>query len=172
MAEPSSEGTVGPTPRPGASAHASPKRPGAPARNAAAEIPLPLARQVGPLAVRASVAEVEAFRDATFDGARDKAVPFTFPVRWFAHPMIRAAGAELGGTEPWVPIHESQSFDYDRPLQVEIDYRMMVEIIREIEPARLILRAEIGGMESGAAACLRMEMILRIIPTLGAENPT
>ena len=171
MAEPSSEGTAGPASRPGISAHASTNRPGAAAQNAAAEIPLPLTRQVGPLTVQASAAEVEAFRGATFDGARDKAIPFTFPVRWLAHPMIRAAGAELGGTEPWVPIHESQSFDYDRPLQVDIDYRMTVEIIRETQPARLILHAEIGGMENGAA-CLRLEMILRIIPTPSAENLT
>jgi len=131
-----------------------------------------LTRRVGPLTVRAGAAEVDAFRRATFEAPSEKGVPFSFPVRWFTHPMIRAAGAELGDSTPWVPIHESQSFDYERPLEIDVDYRMMIDITRESEPARLILRAEITGMESGAADCLRMEMILRIIPIPSPESPT
>ena len=130
----------------------------------------PLALRIGPLVVHARAAEVEAFGLAAGSGKSDKGVPFTFPVRWFTHPEIRAAGAELVGAEPWVPIHESQSFDYDQPLEVGVDYQMMVEIMREFEPSRLILRAEIGRMESGSPICLRAEMILRIIPTRSAES--
>ncbi len=71
----------------------------------------PLSLRVGPLTIRASAAEVAAFRQETCGyetcGApSDKSVPFIFPVRWFTHQDIRAAGAELIGPEPFVPIHE------------------------------------------------------------------
>ncbi len=126
----------------------------------------PDAVRIGPLKVRADPAEVEAFAREISAGPKEEGLPFTFPIRWFTHPDIRAVGARLGGSEPWVPIHESQSFDYERPLEVNVDYTMIVEISREIEPARLILRAEIGD----GAPCLRTEMILRIIPTSALEQ--
>lgn len=122
--------------------------------------------RIGPLKVRASAAEVEAFRRETSSEAAGKELPFTYPVRWFTHPDIRAAGAGLVGPEPWVPIHESQSFDYERPLEVETDYQMVVELSREVEPPRLVLRAEIGNV----APCLRSEMVLRIVPTSALES--
>jgi hypothetical protein len=61
----------------------------------------------------------------------------------------------------WVPIHESQSFDYRRRLETETDYRMRADMRREAKPPRLILRAEITT-QSGDL-CLDMEMILRIV---------
>lgn len=122
--------------------------------------PAPSSVHVGPFTVRARTTEVAAFaREAA--APLDGTVPFTFPVRWFAHPEIQAAGKKLIEGEAWIPIHESQSFDYDRPLDAETDYQMTVEIVRELEPSRLILRAEIGG----ATPCLRAEMVLRIIAT-------
>jgi hypothetical protein len=122
--------------------------------------------RIGPLKVRADPAEVEAFAQEISAGVKEEGLPFTFPIRWFTHPDIRAAGERLGGTEPWVPIHESQSFDYARPLAADVDYTMIVEISREMEPARLILRAEIGD----GAPYLRAEMILRIIPTSALDQ--
>jgi hypothetical protein len=130
----------------------------------AAQIPPPVSLRVGPLTVRAGAAETEAFRRETL--ASDKGVPFTFPMRWFTHPDIRSAGTGLLGPEPWIPLHESQSFDYECPLEIDVDYQMSVDIIREFEPARLILRAEIGK----DTLCLRSEMILRIIPVQAAET--
>lgn len=124
-----------------------------------------LMRRVGPLTVRASTQEVEAFRRETFAPA-DTIVPFTFPVRWFAHPDIRAAGESLLGPDGWIPLHELQSFDYERPLARDTDYRMTVDIHCEREPMRLILRAEIGD----GATLLRSEMILRIIPATALDG--
>jgi hypothetical protein len=121
---------------------------------------------IGPLKVHADPAEVEAFAQEISGGATEEGLPFTFPIRWFTHPDIRAAGERLGGSDPWVPIHESQSFDYERPLKIGVDYTMVVEMHREMEPARLILRAEIGD----GAPCLRTEMILRIIPTSALDS--
>lgn len=131
----------------------------------AASPQVPESLRLGPLQVRASAAEVEAFRRETL-APGEATVPFTFPIRWFTHPEIRNAGAKLVGPEPWVPIHESQSFDYERPLAADHDYEMHLEIIREADPARLVLRAEIGD----AAPCLRVEMILRIIPLRALES--
>jgi hypothetical protein len=125
-------------------------------------------RKVGPITVVANAAEVAAFRRETGGDADETGVPFTFPVRWFTHPDIRVAGAGMMDAAPWVPIHESQNFDYERPLVVDKAYQMRVELIREREPSRLILRIEV----SDSAPCLRAEMILRIIPMQSADSPT
>jgi hypothetical protein len=121
--------------------------------------PAPSTLKIGPVRVRATAQEVAAFRAETFAPA-DEAVPFTFPVRWFARPDIRAAAESLLGSEPSIPLHESQSFDYVSPLAIDTDYQMTVDITREYEPQRIILRAEIGQ----ETISLRSEMILRIIP--------
>jgi hypothetical protein len=132
--------------------------------------PAPSTLKIGPLTVRATAQEVEAFRAETFAPA-DQAVPFTFPVRWFALPDIRAAAESLLGSEPSIPLHESQSFDYLAPLAVDTDYHMTVDITREHEPQRIILRAEIGqGTIDQETICVRSEMILRIIPASALEG--
>jgi hypothetical protein len=122
--------------------------------------------RLGPFAVRTEEAEIEAFARATGGGVGR--IPFTFPVRWLALPELRARAAEMMGEADWVPIHESQSFDYRRPLESDSDYRMRVEMWREQKPARLILRAEIAT--SGDELCLSMEMILRIVTMDGADE--
>jgi hypothetical protein len=117
-------------------------------------------RSLGTFVVRAGAAEAAAFaREA---GSDERAVPFTFPVRWLARPDFQAAAAEMIGNDRWVPIHESQSFDYRAPLAVDTDYEMTVAMKREIEPSRVILLAGIGA--AGEAPRLSMEMVLRIVP--------
>jgi acyl-CoA thioesterase FadM len=122
--------------------------------------------RLGPFAVRTEEAEVEAFARAT--GGTVGRIPFTFPVRWFARPELRATVAEMMDEADWVPIHESQSFDYRRPLDIDSDYRMRVEMWREQKPARLILRAEIATGED--ELCLSMEMILRVVSVGGPDQ--
>jgi hypothetical protein len=109
--------------------------------------------------VRAGAGEAESFGRET--GASGSRLPFTFPVRWLARPEIHTAAAAMIDEAAWIPIHESQSFDYRRSLEVETDYRMRVDLRREAKPPRLILRAEIAT-QSGQP-CLDMEMILRIV---------
>lgn len=120
-----------------------------------------------PFAVRTDEAEIEAFARAT--GGRVGRIPFTFPVRWFALPELRAKAAEIMGGADWVPIHELQSFDYRRRLELDCDYRMRVEMRREQKPARLVLRAEIATDEN--ELCLNMEMVLRIVTMGGPDEP-
>jgi hypothetical protein len=117
--------------------------------------------QLGPFVVRAAAGEAEAFARAT--GASAGRMPFTFPVRWLAHPEIRAAAGGLVGETAWVPIHESQSFTYRRGLEADVDYRMRIDMRLEAEPPRLIVRAEIATR--AGEACLDMETILRIVMT-------
>lgn len=133
---------------------------------AAKQAPAPETKRIGPLSVRAGSAEVEAFRRETL--AAGDGVPFTFPIRWFTHPEIRTAATAMLGSAPFVPLHESQSFDYEGEIALDHDYAMVVEIVREHNPARLILRAEIGNERP----CLKSEMILRIIPAAANEAAT
>jgi hypothetical protein len=115
--------------------------------------------RLGPFAVRIEAEASESFGRAT--GGTAGHIPFTFPVRWLAHPEIRAAAAQMIGNAEWIPIHESQSFDVRRRLETAIDYRMRIEMWREAKPPRLFLRAEIAT--DADEVCLAMEMILRIV---------
>ncbi len=117
-------------------------------------------RALGTFAVRASSDEADAFRRET--GGSGPKIPFTFPVRWLARPDFHAIAAELIGDHDWVPIHESQSFDYRAPLAADVDYLMTVKMQRQTEPSRIILLADVGA--PGEASVLSMEMILRIVP--------
>jgi hypothetical protein len=122
---------------------------------------------LGPFVVRAEAGEAEAFGRVA--GGKEGRIPFTFPMRWLARPELRAAAARMMGEAAWVPIHESQSFDYRRPLERDIDYRMRVEMWCEAKPARLILRAEIATDKD--ELCLSMEMILRIVNMGAPDEP-
>ncbi|MEW6436225.1 MAG: hypothetical protein AB1508_03530 [Pseudomonadota bacterium] len=117
-------------------------------------------RPLGTFTVRATAAQATAFAHET--GNPEQGVPFTFPVRWLARPDFLAAAVEMIGDANWVPIHESQSFDYRAPLAVETDYAMTVTMQRETEPSRIILLANVGP--AGGAPLLDMEMMLRIVP--------
>jgi hypothetical protein len=137
----------------------------------------PMRLCVGPLAVKADTAEVATFRHATMDVAETGGLgmlPFTFPVRWLARPEIRAAVARLVSSDSGaalLPLHESQTFDYTTPLFAGVDYCMSVDICmagekdskNESDPARLILRADIGPEAN--TVHLRMEMVLRLVAT-------
>jgi hypothetical protein len=117
-------------------------------------------RALGTFVVRASGAEAAAFRRET--GGTGQRIPFTFPVRWLARADFQAVAVNMIGDANWVPIHESQSFDYRAPLAPDTDYEMAAIMKREIEPSRIVLIAEIGV--PGEAPRLTMEMILRIVP--------
>ncbi len=122
---------------------------------------MPAERLLGTFAVRATAAEAAAFAHET-GSSGGQGVPFTFPVRWLARPDFQAIAVEMIGGAHWVPIHESQSFDYRAPLAADTDYEMTVTMKRETEPSRIILFADVGP--AGAAPLLAMEMMLRIVP--------
>ncbi len=86
-------------------------------------------RALGTFVVRATAAEAAAFQRET--GGTGQGVPFTFPVRWLARPDFQAIAVDMIGDASWVPIHESQSFDYRTPLASDTDYEMAVTMKRE-----------------------------------------
>jgi hypothetical protein len=137
----------------------------------------PRRTSIGPLTVSADMAEARRFAKATAgqDESADE-LPFTFPLRWLATPAVRAVIAQLvtrNGETAFLPLHESQTFDYAAVLRPDTDYRMIVDIHRDPENPQIVLHAEIGPDETRIH--LRMDMVLRLVPVdakmAGAAEP-
>jgi hypothetical protein len=128
-----------------------------------AAIEAPLEHRLDPVAVRASAGEIEAFRRASFASEYGPAVPHTFPIRWVTLPEITNAIREMIAGDQWLPIHEAQNFEYRRPLEVDKAYRLTVDLRREANPPRLVIR----GLVSTEAneLCVSFETTLRIVAT-------
>ncbi len=117
-------------------------------------------RELGTFPVEAGRAEVDAFRRATgCDGA--DAVPLTFPMRWLTLPEIRRALMKLVVESDLVPVHESQTFDYAKPLETGVSYRLEISGHRASPPDRLIVDAVVLGSDD--QVCARLETILRLV---------
>jgi hypothetical protein len=129
-------------------------------------------QRFGPFRVAAAAAEVDAFRRETgwagLSGEMQalQPVPHTFPMRWLSAPDIRAAVEAKLTSVGGVAFHESQSFNYLRPLDTDQDYLMSLDIDHQETPPRLILRAAITSMSN--EPCLNIETILRIVSAAGA----
>lgn len=123
-------------------------------------------RRAGPLRVSAAPEAIAAFRRETAWSDAEEIErlppPASFPVVWMRLPEIgepiRAAAAEIG-----LPVHEAQTFTYERPLQSGRDYDLMLELRREAAPARLIATAEVFDLDGA--------FIARIVSTLRLIDP-
>jgi hypothetical protein len=119
-------------------------------------------KRAGPLRVSAAPETIRAFRRETGWSDLDGPPPASFPVVWMRLPEIgepiRAAAAEIG-----LPVHEAQTFAYERPLESGSDYDVMLELRRESAPARLIATAEVFDL-AGA-------FVARIVSTLRLIDP-
>ena len=105
------------TTRDPAQAAAQPGEPGA-----AGPVRLPAIR------VRTEPTEVAAFSRETFAAGTGDFVPLTFPFRWLTLPAIRALIVQLSGGEEFLPVHEAQSFVYERSLRTGADYVLDIAI--------------------------------------------
>lgn len=118
---------------------------------------------LGSFHMRAERPEVEAFAAATGleagDGVR---LPLTFPMRWLVRPEVRAALLSLLPGGHIIPVHESQSFSYERPLHCDETYVLSLSAHRMGDPDRLVVEGTIDDL--GGAACGRIETILRLFP--------
>jgi hypothetical protein len=114
-----------------------------------------------PIWVRTRTSEVAGFLRET-GGGDGGFVPVTFPARWLAHPAIRGLIMQLIGGDGFLPVHEGQSFAYERELQLETDYVLAVEARRTAKPPRVILK--VGVSTGGGEICARVETVLRIVP--------
>jgi hypothetical protein len=127
----------------------------------------PTEMRIGPFTVSADAAAAAAFRQATPQEAEAEGageLPFTFPLRWLTRAEIREAVARLIPCEEgktFLPLHESQSFDYAASLRPGADYCMTVDIRRDHQGAQLLLHSEIGP--DAGVVHLRMDMVLRLV---------
>ena len=117
--------------------------------------------EIGVFAVRGSAAEAEIFRTATGLPSGGATLPLTFPMRWLAARDIRVALTALVGHGEVVLVHESQSFSYVEPLQVDRAYDLRLTVRREHAPDRLVLEGAIT--EAEGRACADVETILRLV---------
>lgn len=115
-----------------------------------------------PITVRTWRGDVEAFSRATGQAQESGAVPLAFPFRWLALPAIRAFIVRSAGGEGFLPVHEAQSFAYERPLQIDADYVLAGEARRSASPPRLSLRMTVSTPQG--ESCLGFETVLRIVP--------
>lgn len=119
---------------------------------------------LGRFEVATGQSEIAAFAAAL--GAPADGVPATFPIVWLSSPKLKAALRAAVGADV-LPVHESQSFDYVRPLAPGVRYALTAVARRETMPARLVVEASVADL-SGAAA-LSMRAALRLVPLAEAQ---
>lgn len=119
---------------------------------------------LGPFEVATGPAEISAFAVAIGAPATD--IPPTFPVAWLSSPGLKAALREAVGPD-FLPVHESQSFDYSRPLGVGVACRLTAVARRESAPERLVVEASV--VETAGAPILTMRAVLRLVPLSGGQ---
>ncbi len=100
--------------------------------------------RLSPIGVRTDRAEVAGFLRETGGARTGGFVPLTFPVRWLALPAVRGLILQLIGGQGFLPVHEAQSFAYERELQIDADYVLAVESRRTEKPPRLTLKMAIA----------------------------
>ncbi len=117
-----------------------------------------------PIRVRTVEGEVAGFLRETGGARTGCFVPLTFPARWLALPAIRGLILQLIGGQGYLPVHEGQSFAYERELRIETDYVLAVEARRTAKPPRVILKMAVSTGEG--EICAHLETVLRIVPLL------
>ena len=115
--------------------------------------------------VRTEPTEVAAFSRETFAAGTGDFVPLTFPFRWLTLPPIRALIVQLSGGEEFLPVHEAQSFVYERSLRTGADYVLDIAIETSEAPPRVTLKMTVAALQG--EICARLETILRIVRLKG-----
>lgn len=118
--------------------------------------------RLAPIRVRTQRDEIAGFLRETGGARAGGLVPLTFPVRWLALPAVRCLILQLIGGRGFLPVHEGQSFAYERELRIETDYVLAVEARRTAKPPRLILRMAVSTGQG--EICANLETVLRIVP--------
>ena len=65
-----------------------------------------------------------------------------------------------------IPVHESQMFDYIRPLSSQVPYLLTLGGRREVGPDRLVVEGVVTRADG--AVVVRLEMILRLFSSQAA----
>jgi hypothetical protein len=113
--------------------------------------------RLGPFPVRTQRTRIEAYESATRAAAQE--VPAAFPICWFGEPAIRTAIAKACGDR--LALHEGQTFDYARPLEIDAEYRLSLALSEQADPPRLVVQGECRNPAGELYA--RMETLLRLV---------
>jgi hypothetical protein len=114
---------------------------------------------LGTFEVSVKSEQVSTFVAAT--GGSQTEVPAAFPVTWLSMPVLREALLTAVGPGH-VPVHEFQSFNYSAPLVRGANYYMSAVALRETAPDRIVIDAEVIGLDG--VKTLTMRSTLRIVP--------
>ncbi len=117
---------------------------------------------LGPLEVVARPEDIAAFAEAC--GTPPGEPPATFPLVWLAAPALRSILGVAAGPS-YLPVHESQSFDYERPLKPGGRYVLSGLARRETGPDRLVVALQATDGEAHVA--LTMKTVLRLLAVAG-----
>ena len=122
--------------------------------------------RLGPFRVRAEKAEIAAFARALSvncgDAERSGGVPFTFPIRWLGSPAVREAIVRSVGEPDGLLVHESQSFDYARPVEADRDYVLVIEVRRDPAlPHRIVIHAAVHDLAGDVV--VKLDSVLRAV---------
>jgi hypothetical protein len=116
--------------------------------------------RVGPLRLSTPAESVRAFRRETGWRDADGPPPASYPVVFMRMPEIgepiRRAAQEIG-----LPVHEAQHFEYARPVEIDAEYDVTMELRRESDPPRLVSIAEVFDLSGAFVA--RITTTLRLI---------
>ncbi|VTZ26067.1 conserved hypothetical protein [Methylocella tundrae] len=133
--------------------------------------------QLRGVGVRTDAEKIAAFRRESGDAVGQtagenfdpNAVPLTYPFCWLTMPEIRPTLEGRIGAG-FLPVHEAQSFDYDRPLAVGRDYLLDFTFTRTSDPERLTVKVAISTPDAGTWATF--ETVLRIVPLAAIAAPS
>ncbi len=131
-------------------------------------MPLETPTTLGPFRLRVDPSRALAYsREIGGDGGD---VPLCYPAVWLTDPALFTAVRELCDALEVVPVHESQSFAYEKPLAAGESYDVSVAMRREETPPRLVVEASIAAADGAPVA--RSETMLRLVPRAGlGGNP-
>lgn len=116
----------------------------------------------GPFDATADEESIAAYARAT-GGA---GTPFVFPIALMSAPGAQAALKALIGAG-FLPVHESQSFEAERPLAPGA-YVLSGTALRERAPQRLTIEAEVATPAGRTVA--RLRTALRLFPAAGIDQ--
>lgn len=121
---------------------------------------------IGPL--RLTVDPDRAAAYACEIGADSARVPLAYPAVWLSEPALSTIVSRVCETLGVVPVHESQSFAYERSLTAGDSYDVTVTLRREETPPRLIADALIAATDGAPVG--KIETMLRLVPRAAFEK--
>jgi hypothetical protein len=131
-------------------------------------MPIESPTNLGTYRLRVDPERVVAYSRET--GGDGSGVPLSYPAVWLTDRTLFDPVREICETLDVVPVHESQNFSYETPLVSGESYDVEVTLRRESSPPRLIIGADIAGLDGAPVG--RGETMLRLVPRAGLGAAT